>query len=106
MAAIQPTIRLNGEPIEVVNGKGLIKIPARASANEYDANEETIVEFVEEKTNGFSWEFKVKKEGEDAWVSPYTLYYAYIDTESKNESLKFTKVYLSYTWIIYVIIEF
>ena len=38
-SAIQPTIRLNGEPIEVVNGKGLIKIPARASANEYDAND-------------------------------------------------------------------
>lgn len=38
-SALQPEIRLNGEPIDVVNGRGMIKIPARAAAREYDAND-------------------------------------------------------------------
>lgn len=37
-SALQPTIRLNGEEIDVVNGRGVISFPARAGANEYDAN--------------------------------------------------------------------
>ncbi len=38
-SALQPEIRLNGEAIDVVNGRGMIKIPARAASSEYDAND-------------------------------------------------------------------
>lgn len=38
-SALEPEIRLNGQPIDVVNGRGMIKIPARAAASEYDAND-------------------------------------------------------------------
>jgi len=35
---LQPNIKVNGQDVDVVNGRGIIEFTARASAGEYDAN--------------------------------------------------------------------
>lgn len=37
-SSLQPTVKVNGQEIDVVNGRGMVNFKASARANEYDAN--------------------------------------------------------------------